>query len=234
MATTEVPDYDHLGASLAGSELAPSPAEAQAMLCGLFIVFRPDARQCWQAQLQAPPTEANEPVEPVEPVEPGLAEPPESARAPAPIDLTYQGREPPIPESSGATQRRVALEQLADWTESALDAQALAFDLLLPPEDRPLRERATAVHDWVRGLLYGLALGGLERERLEGPGREAFDDLVELTRMDLDAIDEGDVDEAALAEIIEFLRVAAMMIREEVAKMLNDERDRQAAEVGLH
>lgn len=222
MATSAPPDYDSLSRLLAGTELAPSPAEAQAMLCGLLASYRHDARQCWHAQLQA--VDAN----------PSAAqEPRETWSGPATIDLTHQGRESPAAASSQATQRRAALEQLADWTESALGAQSLAFDLLLPPEDRPLRERATAVHDWVRGLLYGLALAGLERERLEAPGREAFDDLVELTRMDLDVVNEGDADEAALAEIIEFLRVAAMMIREETAKVLSDERDRQAAETGL-
>jgi uncharacterized protein YgfB (UPF0149 family) len=110
----------------------------------------------------------------------------------------------------------------------------LSFDLLLPPEDRPLHERANAVLDWVRGILFGLALGGLGREQLVGQAAEAFDDLVELTRMDLDAIDDSDADEQALTEIVEFLRVAAMLIREDRAKVLIDERDRQAAETGIH
>ena len=109
---------------------------------------------------------------------------------------------------------RSALSELARWTEDAIAPPSVSFDLLLPAEERPLRERATAVYDWVRGLLFGLTLGGVERDGLEAEAREAFDDLVELTRLDLSAIEGGEEDEQALAEIIEFLRVAAMTIRE--------------------
>jgi len=237
MATTEAPDYDRLSQLLAGTELAPSPAEAQAMLCGLLALYLPDARQCWHAQLQAPAAEApdadhwhggeSEQMQD----DPSLRPP---RVVPAPIDLTHHGCDHPHPESTPNQTRTAALEQLADWTESALGAQSLAFDLLLPSDDRPLRERATAVHDWVRGLLFGLTLGGLQRDQLQGQALEAFDDLVELTHMDLDAVAEGDADEQALAEIVEFLRIAAMMIREETAKTLAEERNRQAAETGLH
>jgi hypothetical protein len=113
---------------------------------------------------------------------------------------------------------RNALSELARWTTDAIAPPSVSFDLLLPPEERPLRERATAVYDWVRGMLFGLTLGGLEREQLDAEAREAFDDLVELTRLDLSAIEGGEEDEQALAEIIEFLRVAAMTIREGVLR----------------
>lgn len=237
MATTEEPDYDRLNQLLAGTELAPSPAEAQAMLCGLLALYRPDARQCWHAQLQAPAADESDADQPLdrdsEPAQEAVS-PTQPAAAPAALDITHQGCHHPVPEATAPPARDAALEGLADWTEAALDAQSLAFDLLLPPEDRPLRERATAVHDWVRGLLFGLALGGLQREQLQGQALEAFDDLVELTRMDMDAVAESEADEEALAEIVEFLRIAAMLIREERAKTLAEERNRQAAETGLH
>lgn len=240
MATTEAPDYDRLSQLLAGTELAPSPAEAQAMLCGLLALYRPDARHCWHAQLQAPAADAPDAPD-ADHWHGGESEQMQKAPslrpskvAPAPIDLTHHGCDHPYPEATPDQTRTAALKQLADWTESALGAQSLAFDLLLPSEDRPLRERATAVHDWVRGLLFGLTLGGLQRAQLRGQALEAFDDLVELTYMDLDAVVEGDADEQALAEIVEFLRIAAMMIREETAKTLAEERNRQAAETGLH
>lgn len=137
-------------------------------------------------------------------------------------------------DRANAEQRGLALEQLAAWTQAAIDPPSVSFDLFLPPDDRPLYERASAVLDWLRGLLFGLALGGLDRGQLLGQTAEAFDDLIELTRMDLEAIAEDDANEQALAEIVEFLRVAAMLIREDRGKALLDERDRQAAETGLH
>ncbi|MCF7977601.1 MAG: UPF0149 family protein [Chromatiaceae bacterium] len=258
MAFAVAPDYDRLSRLLAGVELAPSPAEAQGMLCGLLALHLPDPLERWQAQLllATPAAESNSSSE--WGLEPAI----EAAAAPAPIDLTFQGRktsaaghaeahaccDDPSHDHAGAhagypadvntdadaDERSAALEQLAAWTQSAIGPTSLSFDLLLPPEDRPLQERAHAVLDWVRGLLFGLALGGLDREQLLGQAAEAFDDLVELTRIDLDAIVEGDADEQALTEIVEFLRVAAMLIREDRAKALLDERDRQVAEMGMH
>lgn len=262
MAFSAAPDYDRLFQLLAGVELAPSPAEAQGMLCGLLALHLPDPLERWHAQFLA-----TSGADADSSSEWGLEPASEADAALAAIDLTFEGR--PIPAAGHAeahaccddpshdhagvhaqhpgdvhadadadtdvdAERRAALDQLAAWTQTAIDPTSLSYDLLLPPEDRPLQERANAVLDWVRGLLFGLALGGLGREQLLGQAAEAFDDLVELTRMDLDAIVDGDADEQALTEIVEFLRVAAMLIREDRAKALIDERDRQAAETGIH
>jgi hypothetical protein len=78
-----------------------------------------------------------------------------------------------------------------------------------------LRERATAVHGWTRGLLYGLGIANLDQARLAPETREVFDDLMELTRMDLDDLDDSAENEAALTEVLEFLRVAALLLREQ-------------------
>jgi uncharacterized protein YgfB (UPF0149 family) len=225
------PDYERLAQLLVGAELAPTPAEAQGMLCGLLALHLPDALERWHAQLLAPPADA-----------PAVHRCEESAHAHgadgsvAPLDLTDHGRAPaPAKQADGdAAARRAALDQLATWTQSAIAPPSVSFELLLPGEERPLHERANGVLDWVRGLLFGLALGGLERERLQGQAREAFDDLVELTRLDLESVAEDDADEQALTEIVEFLRIAAMLIREETAKTLPNAQAQQAHERGWH
>jgi uncharacterized protein len=114
-----------------------------------------------------------------------------------------------------AAARRDALTRLAKATDAALADAEQAFHPLLPAEDRPLPERATAVHGWARGLLYGLGIANLDQAKLAPETREVLDDLMEITRMDLDAIDEDTDNEAALAEVLEFLRVAALLIREQ-------------------
>ncbi|MFP4280653.1 MAG: UPF0149 family protein, partial [Halochromatium sp.] len=154
-------------------------------------------------------------------------------RPPTPLDLTGQG-DASATADDVAEARRAALDQVATWTQASITPPSASFDLLLPGEDRPLHERANGVLDWVRGLLFGLVLGGLERDRLRGQAREAFDDLVELTRLDLESVAEEDADEQALTEIVEFLRVAAMLIREELAKTLPAAQDREAARIDPH
>ncbi|MCG6942284.1 MAG: UPF0149 family protein [Thiohalocapsa sp.] len=108
-----------------------------------------------------------------------------------------------------------ALNALAKATDAALADAEQAFHPLLPNEDRPLRERAAAVHGWTRGLLYGLGIANLDAARLAPETREVLDDLMEITRMDLDDLDDSAENEAALAEVLEFLRVAALLLREQ-------------------
>lgn len=114
-----------------------------------------------------------------------------------------------------AAARRVALSALATATDAALADTEQAFHPLLPADHSPLRERAAAVHGWARGLLYGLGIANLDQSRLRPETREVFDDLMEVTRMDLDDIDDGAENEAALTEVLEFLRVAALLLREQ-------------------
>lgn len=227
----DAPDYERLTQLLVGAELAPTPAEAQGMLCGLLALHLPDALERWHAQLLAPPVDTPSMDAPEAPAHVHSAD-----GSVAPLDLTGHGRAPaPAKKADGdAAARRAALDQLAAWTQSRITPPSVSFDLLLPAEERPLHERANGMLDWVRGLLFGLALGGLERDRLQGQAREAFDDLVELTRLDLESVAEEDADEQALTEIVEFLRIAAMLIREETAKTLPNARARQAHERGLH
>ena len=83
------------------------------------------------------------------------------------------------------------------------------FKLLLP-DGTPLGVRAEALFAWCRGFLggFGLAVG---ETALSDEGREALHDLGNLAAAHMD--DEGDSDdEAALAEIEEYLRVAVLLL----------------------
>lgn len=186
-----LPNFDDLARLLADSPLAPSPAEVQGLWCGLVVGRVPDARGRWLAELlPAAGAVAGQAATAVEP--PGTA----------PVDLRR-------------AELAAALDALATRTETALADGAMALELLLPAEERSLRERADAVLEWIRGLLYGLGLAGLAPERLSPAGREALTDLLEITRLDLDALSGDEADELALAEVIEFLRVAVMLLVEE-------------------
>jgi uncharacterized protein YgfB (UPF0149 family) len=112
-------------------------------------------------------------------------------------------------------ETRAALQALAEHTRDEIEGPRLGFTPLLPEGCRSLPERATGLYDWARGFFYGLGVAGLRREDLSEQGREAFADLEAITRMDLDALEEGEENEAALAELQEFVWVAAMLIFEE-------------------
>ena len=173
--SADASDFDAIGRLLAVSPLAPSPAEAHGIYCGLVAADADQPERRWLAELLPAATDA----------------------------------EPSV------TDCRAALTELAERTRARIADAGIGFDLLLPPEERPLRERAGAVHDWARGFVFGLGLAGIDAARLSPETREVFDDLVELMRMDLDELEEDQANEQALTEVTEFIRVAALLVYED-------------------
>jgi uncharacterized protein YgfB (UPF0149 family) len=112
---------------------------------------------------------------------------------------------------------RRSLRALHHGTAAALDDADVGLALLLPDDDRPLAERAGALRDWCTGFLYGFGIAGVSPDRaLSGEGREALRDFTELTRLDAEHVADSEGEEGALPEIVEFVRVAVLLIREDV------------------
>ncbi len=104
-----------------------------------------------------------------------------------------------------------ALDRLREATRSQLEDRDFAFELLLPEDDAPLSERSAALLGWCRGFIGGFGLGYGEGRGLSEEGSEALEDLARLAAAAPEAGDEEE-DEAALAEIAEFVRVAALLL----------------------
>lgn len=113
---------------------------------------------------------------------------------------------------------RLCLEQLAllwQQTREGLEDADLGLTLVLPDEDTELSARAGALAHWCQGFLYGL--GHDEEGRvnaLTGEASEALQSLSEIALIDTDA--GGEADEAAYAELEEFVRVAALLVHEQL------------------
>lgn len=104
-----------------------------------------------------------------------------------------------------------ALQRLFEATLAELDDDELGFELLLPGEDTPLEERADALIRWCRGFLGGFGLATGEHPPLSPEAAEALDDLGKIAGSDL-AYEDPEADEEALAEVGEFVRVAALLL----------------------
>lgn len=139
-------------------------------------------------------------------------------------------------EELGLEDLPPALRHLARETRAQFMGDDLALSLVLPEEEAPLRERAEGLYDWTRGLLLGLGLAGLKAEALSDQGRELLDDLLAITRLDLESLalahagdkvgegeGEGDMEdeeeESALMELREFLWVAVRLLHEETGRV---------------
>lgn len=107
---------------------------------------------------------------------------------------------------------RGALDRLYRQTRSEIEDPGLGFRPLLPEDSQPLQQRAKALSEWCQGFLYGLGLCGLDQDRLSEATREALQDLSQITRMDVNSLEESEQDEEALMEVSEFVWVAAMLL----------------------
>ena len=106
------------------------------------------------------------------------------------------------------------LEQLEVDVRAALGDTQMAFDIFVPDDDTELQERAQALAQWCQGFIYGLTVGGIRANQpLPGDVAEIIRDFSTLS----EAAHEGEAmeaDEAAYAELCEFVRVGAQLVYE--------------------
>ena len=109
-----------------------------------------------------------------------------------------------------------ALDRLGSTTAAQMEDRDFGFDLLLPDAEATLYARSGALFDWCRGFVGAFGLAAGSQPKLSDEGQEALADLARLARAS--AQDEGDEeDEQALAEIEEFVRVAALLLHGDCA-----------------
>ncbi len=109
------------------------------------------------------------------------------------------------------------LRALFEATADALADEDDAFAPMLPDDDAALASRADALVAWCRGFLGGVGLANPRaRGVLSEEAEEAIADLGRIAASEL-SVEEGDADEDAYAEVLEFVRVAALLLRDECA-----------------
>ncbi|MFT3761235.1 MAG: UPF0149 family protein [Pseudoxanthomonas sp.] len=109
-----------------------------------------------------------------------------------------------------------ALDELRTATAAQFEDRGFGFELLLPDAAAPLAERAGALFEWCRGFLGGFGLAAGAGPRLSEESEEALRDLARLAQAAPEDSDDEQEDEDALAEIEEFVRVAALLLHGDV------------------
>lgn len=108
-----------------------------------------------------------------------------------------------------------AIGALIEQTRSQLADPAMSFQLLLPDEDTPIKDRTEALAVWCNGFLSGLSLAGVKD--LDAMGEDAVDfvrDLAQIARVGLEADANEEADETAFFEITEYARVGSVLVYE--------------------
>lgn len=106
------------------------------------------------------------------------------------------------------------LDRLRSSTLTQLSDSEYGFELLLPREDADLGDRIEALGAWCRGFLGGFGLGSASASKLSDEASEAIEDLARIAQAELSFEDDED-DANALEEIIEFVRVAVLLLHSE-------------------
>lgn len=127
-----------------------------------------------------------------------------------------------LPEGEASDPNAEVLRGVYQLTAAALSGPDMSFDLLLPSDERPIAERADALALWCQGFLYGLGLGVL-RDAANMPGEvsEIVSDITEIGCAAVDTTQSEESNEAAYAELVEFIRVSVQVLFEELAPLRN-------------
>jgi len=111
---------------------------------------------------------------------------------------------------------RQALIGLQEMVKGELTGDDMTVVLLLPGDDSPLAERATALGQWCQGFLAGFGLTARDTA-LSTEAMEVLQDLAAIAQVQ-DALDESDDGESDYMEVMEYLRVAPLLLFTESAK----------------
>lgn len=96
-----------------------------------------------------------------------------------------------------------------------------ALQMCLPDDAAPINERGQALTHWVQGFLLGFGLHQADLTGCSEDVKEALEDFTEIARMD-EQMTEDEASEQALFEVVEYVRISAMLCFNELGKSLLD------------
>jgi len=118
-------------------------------------------------------------------------------------------------QSLGTGSAPPPLDALYGETLRQLDDATFDFQLLLPDDDTDLAERTAALADWCGGFSFGVGLTSGGRGELPAEAAEFVGDVTEIARASIDDALADDTDEEAYAEVVEYVRMGALLVRTE-------------------
>ena len=133
------------------------------------------------------------------------------------------------------------LSALFESTYRQLAERQSEFEPLLPDDDDSAQVRAEALAGWCEGFLHGLVSSehsdALKKRLSAEPLADIIKDMLQITRATVEDESDEESNEAAYAELVEYLRVAAQLTYEELVEFRgatkNESVDDENAEV-LH
>ena len=120
-------------------------------------------------------------------------------------------------ESEPQDNVRNALIGLQEMVKGELTGDDVTVVLLLPTDDEPLADRAAALGQWCQGFLSGFGQNCRDSSMLSTEATEVLQDLAAISQVQ-DALEESDDGESDYMEVMEYLRVAPLLLFTETKK----------------
>jgi len=116
-------------------------------------------------------------------------------------------------DADARSEQAKALAPVIAGLHRRLDSMDMSFQPLLPADEQPLAQRTQCLAHWCSGFLTGFGAGQGELDSQDA--REAASLLGEIARAVSDSETETEAEEAAYAELVEFVRMAVLMLHAE-------------------
>lgn len=117
--------------------------------------------------------------------------------------------------------------QLYTATAASLQDEEFDFYPLLPDDSRELSERTRSLAGWCGGFLSGYAQVGVAASRPEampGDSGEILADFAAIAQAEVDESEDEEDSERSYAELIEYVRFAAINVYTDTAPMAQDDK----------
>ncbi|AIA38528.1 unnamed protein product [Klebsiella pneumoniae subsp. rhinoscleromatis SB3432] len=112
-----------------------------------------------------------------------------------------------------------ALRNMHSAISDSLDDDGFLFQLYLPEGDAvSVFDRADALAGWVNHFLLGLGVSQPKLDKVKDETGEAIDDLRNIAQLGYDEDEDQEELEMSLEEIIEYVRVAALLCHDTFAR----------------
>lgn len=95
------------------------------------------------------------------------------------------------------------------------------FELMLPDEGESLPDQANGLVAWVSGFLLGFGLKQKDYGSMSADVKEVIQDFSEISRLDT-SFDETEDDKHAFYEVLEYVRVSALLCFAELGNKITD------------
>jgi yecA family protein len=129
-------------------------------------------------------------------------------------DVIHQGELMPTPAQT-------AIEHMFNKVCQELIEADFALSICLPNDTTPINERGAAFVNWVQGFLLGFGLHQNDLTACSPDTKEALEDFSDIAKMD-EEMQSNEESEQALFEVVEYVRIGAMLCFNELGKSIID------------